>query len=159
LWLLRNLSQVKLEQDIILLHSEIMGGEDTGWALVLSVSSYILLPPVRAWGNIILTITLTSSKIRESRKTFMNKTPNLRPWIALLLAGGALFPIAVCVIFGIGAMLTAMGDASGGAVLSRISLALAIFWVLDLIALVLAQGLNFLFGGHNHGDHSDESKS
>jgi hypothetical protein len=38
-----------------------------------------------------------------------------------------------------------MGDAAGGCVLGRIALALAIVWVLNLIVLVLLQGLSQLF--------------
>ncbi len=87
----------------------------------------------------------------------MSQTPNLRPWIASLLAAGILLPVAICIIFGVGAMLAAMGDLSGGAVLNRISLALSILWVLDLIALVLFQGLNFLFGSRKNSDPTDES--
>ena len=88
----------------------------------------------------------------------MSQLPNLRPTIALLLAGGVLFPIAICVVLGIGAMLTAMGDASGGAVLNRIGLAVAIILVLDLIVLLLFLGLHFLFSSPKNGDNTDESK-
>lgn len=86
----------------------------------------------------------------------MSQIPYLRHSIALLLAGGILFPIAICVLFGVGAMLTAMGDASGGVVLNRISLAFAILWVLDLIALVLFLGLNFLFNSRKDSEPPDE---
>jgi hypothetical protein len=86
----------------------------------------------------------------------MSQIPHFRTSIALLLAGGILFPIAICLILGVGAMLTAMGDASGGVVLNRISLAFAILWVLDLIALVLFQGLHFLLNNRKDSDPPDE---
>jgi hypothetical protein len=84
----------------------------------------------------------------------MSRFPNLRPFIALLLAGGALFPIAICIVFGVGALLSAMGDSSGGMVLNRISLALSILWVLDLITLVLFQALISI--SQEHDNHDDE---
>ena len=87
----------------------------------------------------------------------MSQLPNLRPLITSLLAAGVLFPIAICVIYGVGALLTAMGDLSGGLVLSRISLSLAILWVLDLIVLLLFQGLNSL--SHEHKNHDDADQS
>jgi hypothetical protein len=86
----------------------------------------------------------------------MHQLPNFRTPIILLLAGGVFFPIAICVIFGIGTLLTKMGDLSGGSVLSRISMALAILWILDLIALVLLQGLKSLPNNHKNGDDTDE---
>jgi hypothetical protein len=87
----------------------------------------------------------------------MNNLPNLRPWIAILLAGGVIVPIAICVVFGLGTLLTAMGDSSGGMVLSRISLSLVILWVLDLIVLILFQGLSYLLGNPKNDDQSDDS--
>ena len=87
----------------------------------------------------------------------MRQLPNLRPWIIAILAGGVVIPIAICVICGVGALLSAMGDALGGAVLNRIGLALAILWVLDLIVLVIFQGLNFLLNNHKNDDRTDES--
>ena len=67
-----------------------------------------------------------------------------------------LLPIAICVVLGIGTLLAAMGDSSGGTVLNRISLALAIIWVLDLIVLVLIQGVSHLFQSPDDSDHSNE---
>lgn len=87
----------------------------------------------------------------------MSRSPNLRPWMVTLLAGGALLPIAICVVLGIGAMLTAMGDAAGGTVLYRIGLALGILWILDLIVLLLFQGVSALFGSPKNDDPADES--
>jgi hypothetical protein len=47
-------------------------------------------------------------------------------------------PMAIIVVLGVGYLLSAMGDASGGIVLDRIGLALGILWILDLIVLVIA---------------------
>ncbi|MCC6127226.1 MAG: hypothetical protein IT426_19875 [Pirellulales bacterium] len=54
-------------------------------------------------------------------------------------------------------MLTAMGDAAGGTVLYRIGLALGILWILDLIVLLLFQGVSALFGSPKNDDPADES--
>jgi hypothetical protein len=86
----------------------------------------------------------------------MRKTPDFRPWIAVLLAGAVLLPIAICVVFGVGTLLSAMGDASGGAVLNRIGLAVAILWVFGLIVLMLFLSLNSLFSNQKD-DPPDES--
>jgi hypothetical protein len=86
----------------------------------------------------------------------MRSTPQFRPWIAVLLAIGALMPIAICIVLGVGALLSAMGDAAGGKVLNWISLALAILWVLDLVVLVLLQGLNSLFNNPPNDDSTEE---
>ena len=87
----------------------------------------------------------------------MSQIPNLRRWTIALLAGGVLFPITLGVVLGIGGVLKAMGDVAGSVVLNRIGLALGILWVLDLIALVLLQGLNNLISNHKNGDPTDES--
>jgi preprotein translocase subunit SecG len=85
----------------------------------------------------------------------MNRHPNFRPFLAILLAGGIIVPVAICVVFGVGTMLTAMGDSAGGGVLSRVSLALAILWILDLIVLVLFQSLNSLLNSSVYEDQQE----
>jgi hypothetical protein len=67
----------------------------------------------------------------------MHQQP-IPPRIVLaLIAAALLLPIALCVVFGVAALLVAMGDATGGAVLHRIALGGAILWAIDLICLVL----------------------
>lgn len=86
----------------------------------------------------------------------MNQPPNVRPLIVILLGGGIGLPVAICVVCGVGVMLAAMGDLSGGSVLKWIGAGFAILWVIDLVLLVLLQGLHFLFGGPKHGDNGEE---
>lgn len=50
---------------------------------------------------------------------------------------GILLPITLCVILGVAALLTQMGDTVGGAVLCRIALGGGILWAVDLIWLLL----------------------
>ena len=66
-------------------------------------------------------------------------------WLLLLLAAGAvLLPIVIAVLWGVSALLIAMGDASGGGVVKCVALAAGILWVVELVCLVLAQTLNSL---------------
>ncbi len=58
-------------------------------------------------------------------------------FLAAAIVAAILLPIAICVIFGVAALLTQMGDLAGGAVLHRIALGGGILWVIDLIGLVL----------------------
>jgi hypothetical protein len=73
-----------------------------------------------------------------------------------MLAGGIVLPVAICVVAGVGILLTAMGDLSGGAVLKWIGAGIAILWVIDLVLLILLQGMHFLFGGPRNGDNGEE---
>jgi hypothetical protein len=86
----------------------------------------------------------------------MSRFPNLRPLITLFFAVGAILPIAICLVLGVGALLSQMGDVSGGFVLNRICLALSILWVLDLIVLVLFQALDSI--SRDHQNHDDAEK-
>jgi ammonia channel protein AmtB len=73
--------------------------------------------------------------------------PLISPRIILALIATILFlPITICVVFGMAALLAAMGDYAGGAVLHRIALGCGILWVIDLICLVLASAIGSLRG-------------
>jgi hypothetical protein len=76
----------------------------------------------------------------------MNR-PLIPARIVLSLIGVAiLLPIALCVVLGVAALLTQMGDVAGGTVLYRIALAGGILWVIDLICLLLALAVASLRG-------------
>jgi hypothetical protein len=62
--------------------------------------------------------------------------------VLALLAATVLLPITICVILGVAALLAAMGDSLGGAVLQRVALAGGILWAIDLICLVLVLAIN-----------------
>jgi len=62
----------------------------------------------------------------------------------LLLVGLVVLPIAAGVVLAVASLLAAMGDAIGGGVLRYIALGCGILWVVDLAALVLAQGVYML---------------
>ena len=61
-----------------------------------------------------------------------------------LIVVAILLPIALCVVLGVAALFTQMGDAAGGAVLHHIALAGGILWVIDLICLILALAIGSL---------------
>ena len=64
--------------------------------------------------------------------------------LVALIAVAIVLPIAVCVILALGELLEAMGDSDGGVVLGRVALAAGVLWVVDLICLLLALGVNSL---------------
>jgi hypothetical protein len=72
-----------------------------------------------------------------------NRPPATVPTIALL-AVALVLPIAVVVIVGVAALLSALGDAVGGRVLAWIGLGVGIVWLVDLVCLVILQALLWL---------------
>jgi hypothetical protein len=85
----------------------------------------------------------------------MNRPPIFRHIIGLGIAGAIILPIAICLILAVAALLSAMGDVEGGGVMRWVSLACGIAWVLDLILLVLALGINAL----TERDNSDSDEA
>ena len=66
--------------------------------------------------------------------------------VLALVAAALLLPITICVVFGVAALLEAMDDALGGAVLHRVGLACGILWVIDLVCLVVVLAIGSLRG-------------
>jgi ABC-type transport system involved in multi-copper enzyme maturation permease subunit len=62
--------------------------------------------------------------------------------VVFLLVAAVGLPIVLCVVGGVAALLSAMGDEAGGAVLARVALGGGILWVVDLIGLLVAQAIN-----------------
>ena len=67
-------------------------------------------------------------------------------FVLLLIATALLLPITICVVFGVAALLEAMGDAAGGRGLYRIALGCGILWAINLICLVLVQAIGSFKG-------------
>jgi len=74
----------------------------------------------------------------------MSQKPVPKAVTLLLIAGLLVLPISAGVVLAVSALLAAMGDTTGGAVLNYIALGCGILWVVDLASLVLAEGLNSL---------------
>jgi hypothetical protein len=64
--------------------------------------------------------------------------------LIVLLAAACVFPLAIAVLLGVGRLLGAMQDESAAAVLDRVALGIAILWAINLLCLILAQGINAL---------------
>ncbi|HYW80748.1 MAG TPA: hypothetical protein VE890_14300 [Thermoguttaceae bacterium] len=73
--------------------------------------------------------------------------------ILLLIAAALVLPIVICVILAAGAVLSAMGDTLGLAVLQRIALAVGILWAIDLVSLLVVLALNTLADDTPSNDH------
>ena len=79
--------------------------------------------------------------------------------VVLTLAATAIFlPIAICVFFGVAALLGAMGDSTGGGVLLRVALGCGILWGIDLICLVLVLAIGVLSGPDESEDREGEKR-
>ena len=68
----------------------------------------------------------------------MRAATNVKRTLTILLATNCLTPIAVLIVWGIERLLAALGDESGAIVFGRIGLAAAAFWLLTLVAMLLA---------------------
>ena len=66
-------------------------------------------------------------------------------WVfRLLVAAAIVLMITICVIWAVSLLLGEMGDTPGQRALRYVALAAGVLVVVDLICLVLAQGLNAL---------------
>ena len=73
--------------------------------------------------------------------------------VSILLIVAIVLPIAICVVVGVAALLSAMDDAAGATVLGRLALAGGVLWAINLICLVLIQAVNTL------GDEEERSEA
>ena len=74
--------------------------------------------------------------------------------IGLAVAGAIVLPIFICLIIAVSSLLSAMGDMLGGGVLRWVALAGGIAWIMNLILLVLAMGVNTI----SESDDSDSEE-
>ena len=71
----------------------------------------------------------------------------LQQWILRLLLIAIGLPILMCLLFGLGYLLTALEDDAGAVVVVRTNLVLAIVWVFDLLLLIIALAVGSLVDG------------
>jgi hypothetical protein len=64
--------------------------------------------------------------------------------LVVLVMIAAVLPVALVVLLAVGRLLGAMRDTDAAEVLDRIALAVGILWVIDLVCLLVAQGINAL---------------
>ena len=67
--------------------------------------------------------------------------------LLIMLVVAVVLPIAITLVAGVAALLGAMGDAAGQAVLGRVALAGGIVWGIHLVCLLLVQAIHLLAGG------------
>jgi hypothetical protein len=68
--------------------------------------------------------------------------------VVAMIVAALLLPIAICVVFGVAALLAEMGDAIGGMVLHRIALGLGIVWAIELLCLLVVLAIGAVGGPH-----------
>jgi hypothetical protein len=71
--------------------------------------------------------------------------------IVRLLIGALGLPIVLCVLLGLARLLDAMQDHDGAVAVGHFALAVAVLWVVDLIALVIVQAIQSV-GSHSSKD-------
>lgn len=64
--------------------------------------------------------------------------------LTILVTVAAVLPVAIAIVLAVGRLLGAMKDEAGAAALDRIALAIGILWAINLICLLVAQGINSL---------------
>jgi hypothetical protein len=79
----------------------------------------------------------------------------IQPWIFRLLFAALALPILMCILFGLGYLLSALGDAEGAAVVVRANLVVAVLWVFDIILLIVALAISSVVQAEQQA--SDES--
>jgi len=94
-------------------------------------------------------MTPTTGRMRSLGKSFREFIVVSRRFLRILVVVAVLLPIALCVVAGTGQLLAGLGDEWGAVALGRLSLALGIGWVLNLVFLLLALGLE-------HAAHPDD---
>ena len=62
----------------------------------------------------------------------------------MLVAVAGLLPLAIVVLLAAARHLDGMQDAAAASVLDRVALGLGVLWVIDLVCLLLAVGINSL---------------
>ena len=77
----------------------------------------------------------------------MSEAPVVQQWIVRLLLVAIALPILMCLLFGLGYLLTALEDHAGAAAVLRTNLVLAVLWVFDVLLLVIALALASLVDG------------
>ncbi len=75
----------------------------------------------------------------EARKRLISRRA-----ISVLVTLACVLPVAIVVLVAAGWLLAAMQDEAAGRVLQRIALAFGLAWLVDLVVLVIAQGINSL---------------
>ena len=75
------------------------------------------------------------------------------------MAIALIFTVSLVVVMAVACIIGKMGDTHGQTVLEAVALAVGLLWVIDLICLVLAVGVNSIFDSDTKSrPPSDDSK-
>ncbi|MHB1038134.1 MAG: hypothetical protein ACYC35_27090 [Pirellulales bacterium] len=66
----------------------------------------------------------------------------MRRTLTGLVVGAVLLPIVVSTLWAVGLLLAAMEDRGGATVVEQVSLAVRVLWIVDLVLLVVVQGIH-----------------
>jgi Na+/melibiose symporter-like transporter len=64
--------------------------------------------------------------------------------LTFLITAACVLPVAIVILLAVARLLGAMDDKAAGSVVDRVALAAGILWAIDLVCLVIAQGINSL---------------
>lgn len=64
--------------------------------------------------------------------------------LTVLVTAACVFPVAIAILLAVARLLGAMEDTTAARVLDRVALAVGILWAIDLVCLLVAQGINSL---------------
>lgn len=67
-----------------------------------------------------------------------------RKVLTILVTAACVFPVAIAILMAVARLLGAMQDEAAATVLDRVALAIGILWAIDLVCLLVAQGINSL---------------
>jgi hypothetical protein len=67
--------------------------------------------------------------------------------LTVLVTSACVLPVAIVILLAVARLLSAMKDTDAAAVLDRVALAVGILWTIDLVCLLVAQGINSLGPG------------
>jgi hypothetical protein len=76
--------------------------------------------------------------------------------LAGLVAGAVLLPVGVTLVIATGFLFSGLQDFAAARLLNGVALALGLFWVTDLVALVLLLGLDAAERAEAEDDHIEE---
>ena len=87
----------------------------------------------------------------------MSRKPVPRRILTPLVAIALVLTISIAVVLVVARVVGKMGDPTGQTVLDAVAFGLGIFWVVDVICLVLALGVNSLVDQDDPPDESSRS--
>ena len=67
-----------------------------------------------------------------------------RKVLTILVTAACVFPVAIAILMAVARLLGAMQDEAAATVLDRVALAIGILWAIDLVCLLVTQGINSL---------------